>query len=115
MALEKSGYRRRERKPSREAWTGMCFVSVAEKIVSLMDRLLSRGVEQQPTQRRVLVRVWLDEKGRVRDLKVRRSCGDPNLDEKALHAIAVMQFPGGHLGSGGKSAKRWHDLAYPVE
>ncbi|WP_260433610.1 energy transducer TonB [Burkholderia sp. Bp8998] len=80
-----------------------------------MDRLLSRGVEHASSRRRVIVRVWLDEAGRVRDLKVRRSCGDPDLDEKALHAIAVMHFPGGHLGSGGKSAKRWHDLAYPVE
>lgn len=83
--------------------------------MSLMDRLLSRGVEHASSRRRVIVRVWLDEAGRVRDLKVRRSCGDPDLDEKALHAIAVMHFPGGHLGSGGKSAKRWHDLAYPVE
>jgi len=87
-----------------------------ESMVSLMDRLLSRGVEQTgSSERRVIVRVWLDDAGRVGDLKVRRSCGDPDLDEKALHAIAVMHFPGGRLGSGGKSAKRWHDLAYPVE
>ncbi|KVL45513.1 energy transducer TonB [Burkholderia territorii] len=83
--------------------------------MSLMDRLLSRGVQNGTSRRSVIVRVWLDEHGRVRDLKVRRSCGDAALDEKALHAIAVMRFPGGHLGSGGKSAKRWHDLDYPVD
>jgi len=83
--------------------------------VSLMDRLLSRGVPDTSSRRQVIVRVWLDEQGRVRDLKVRRSCGDSALDEKALHAIAVMRFSAGHLGSGGKSAKRWHDLNYPVD
>ncbi|CAB3756287.1 hypothetical protein BPA30113_02717 [Burkholderia paludis] len=83
--------------------------------MSLMDRLLSRGVPNASSRRQVVVRVWLDEQGRVRDLKVRRSCGDAALDEKALHAIAVMRFPAGHLGSGGKSAKRWHDFNYPVD
>ncbi|WP_175690954.1 energy transducer TonB family protein [Burkholderia anthina] len=83
--------------------------------MSLMDRLLSRGVQSASSRRRVIVRVWLDEHGRVRDLKVRHSCGDPALDEKALHAIAVMRFPAGHLGSGGKAAKRWHDLDYALD
>ncbi|WP_124667483.1 energy transducer TonB [Burkholderia sp. Bp8986] len=83
--------------------------------MSLMDHLSSRGMEQPLTQRCVLVRVWLDEKGRVRDLKVRRSCVDPDPDEKPLHAIAVMQFPGGHLGSGRRPAKRSHGLASSVD
>jgi TonB family protein len=60
------------------------------------------------------VRVWLDDEGRVRDLKVRRSCGDAELDERALHAIAGMCFPRCHLGSG-KTSMRWHDLSYPVD
>ncbi|WP_175804622.1 energy transducer TonB family protein [Burkholderia ambifaria] len=31
----------------------------------------------RPRGRNVLVRVWLDDDGHVRNLKVRRSCGDP--------------------------------------
>jgi len=46
--------------------------------MSLIDRMLSRTVPRSgETRRNVLVRVWLDDEGRVRDLKVRRSCGDP--------------------------------------
>ncbi|WP_175907725.1 MULTISPECIES: energy transducer TonB family protein [Burkholderia] len=81
--------------------------------MSLIDRMLSRTVPPTGEGRRhVLVRVWLDEHGRVRDLKVRRSCGDPARDERALHAIAIMRFPRGQLGSGGGTSQRWHDLTY---
>ena len=80
-----------------------------------MDRLLSRGVPNTSSRRQVTVRVWLDEQGRVRVLMVRRCCGDSALAETALHAIALMRLPARHLGSGGKSAKRWHDLNYPVD
>ncbi|MBN3827207.1 energy transducer TonB [Burkholderia sp. Ac-20384] len=81
--------------------------------MSLIDRMLSRAVPRLGEARRnVLVRVWLDDEGRVRDLKVRRSCGDPARDERALHAIAVKQFPRGQLGSGGGTSQRWHDLTY---
>ncbi|WP_322074803.1 energy transducer TonB family protein [Burkholderia cepacia] len=81
--------------------------------MSLIDRMLSRAVPHSTEGRRnVLVRVWLDDEGRVRDLKVRRSCGDPARDDRALHAIAVEQFPRGQLGSGGGTSQRWHDLTY---
>jgi TonB family protein len=83
--------------------------------MSLMDRLLSRtGNVPDALRRKVIVRVWLDDEGRVRDLKVRRSCGDPARDAKALDAIAVMHFPRGQLGSSGTS-QRWHDLSYDVD
>ncbi|WP_354123302.1 TonB C-terminal domain-containing protein [Burkholderia ambifaria] len=45
------------------------------------------------THRRVLVRVSLDDDGRVCDLKFQRSCGDPARDGRVLHAIAVKRFP----------------------
>ncbi|MGZ2747977.1 energy transducer TonB family protein [Burkholderia stagnalis] len=83
--------------------------------MSLIESMLSRSVPTSgEVRRRVLVRVWLDDEGRVRDLKVRRSCGDLERDEKALHAIALMRFPRGQLGSSGTS-QRWHDLAYDVD
>ncbi|MEX3629920.1 MAG: energy transducer TonB [Burkholderia sp.] len=83
--------------------------------MSLIDRMMSRSVTPPAdARRRVLVRVWLDDEGHVRDLKVRRSCGDPALDEKALHAIAIMKFPRGQLGSTGTS-QRWHELTYDVD
>ncbi|WP_155420227.1 energy transducer TonB family protein [Burkholderia cepacia] len=81
--------------------------------MSLIDRMLPRAVPRSgETRRNVLVRVWLADEGRVRDLKVRRSCGDPARDECALHAIAVKRFPLGQLGSGGGTSQRWHDLTY---
>ncbi|WP_323119221.1 energy transducer TonB family protein [Burkholderia alba] len=83
--------------------------------MSLMNKLLSRAVrDPDELRRKVIVRVWLDDEGRVRDLKVRRSCGDAARDEKALDAIAIMQFPRGQLGSSGTS-QRWHDLSYDVD
>lgn len=81
--------------------------------MSLIDRMLSRAVPRSvETRRNVLVRVWLNEEGRVRDLKVLRSCGDPARDERALHAIADKRFPRGQLGSGGNISQRWHDITY---
>lgn len=81
--------------------------------MSLIDRMLSRAVPKSAEIRRnVLVRVWLNEEGCVRDLKVLRSCGDPARDERALHAIADKRFPRGQLGSGGKISQRWHDITY---
>ncbi|MDN7796120.1 energy transducer TonB family protein [Burkholderia vietnamiensis] len=91
-------------------------LSMQRNYMSLLDRMLSRATPQTGKgRRRVLVRVWLDDEGRVRDLKVRRSCGDPASDERALHAIAVMRFPRGQLGSGGGTSQRWHDLNYDVD
>ncbi|WP_175972102.1 energy transducer TonB family protein [Burkholderia sp. BCC0322] len=84
--------------------------------MSLIDRLIARSMPVSSLERRrVLVRVWLDEEGRVRDLKVRRSSGDPSYDDRALQAIAVMKFPRGQLGSGSAKAQRWHDLTYALE
>ena len=84
--------------------------------MSLIERMMSRAMPSSATERRsVLVRVWLDEEGRVRDLKVRLSSGDPAADQRALHAIAGMQFPRGQLGSGGGKSQRWHDLTYAVD
>lgn len=81
--------------------------------MNLLARLLSRTLDQDGVLgQKVIVRVWLDDAGRVRDLKVRRSCGDATKDAKAVEAIALMTFPRGKLGSG--TSQRWHDVTYDV-
>jgi TonB family protein len=81
--------------------------------MALLNRLLSRTLESSdPLRAKVVVRVWLGDDGRIRDLKVLRSCGDPHKDAVAVEAIALMQFPRGALGS--RTSQRWHDLSYEV-
>ncbi len=62
--------------------------------MSLIDHMLSRAVPRSTEGRRnVLVRVWLDDEGRVRDLKVRRSCGDRGgFDFRALFRLDVSRL-----------------------
>ncbi|MQR01269.1 energy transducer TonB [Glaciimonas soli] len=81
--------------------------------MSLLDKLLSRAVEPAATQaNRVFVRVYLDTAGYVTNVKIKKSCGDPELDEQALREIANMRFPSKRRGE--KTSHNWHDLAYTI-
>lgn len=81
--------------------------------MALLDKLLSKTVAaSDPLRAKVVVRIWLDDDGRVRDIKIRRSCGDPDNDARAVEAIALMRFPRGTIGS--RTSQRWHDLSYDV-
>ncbi|MFJ2990122.1 energy transducer TonB [Collimonas sp. NPDC087041] len=79
--------------------------------MTLIDKLLSRTAESKPAiSNKVLVRVYLDTAGHVRDVKIRKSCGDPERDAQALREIANMRFPSKSRGA--KTSHNWHDLAY---
>jgi len=79
--------------------------------MNLLDKLLSRTMASKPAPaNKVLVRVYLDTAGYVKDVKIRKSCGDPERDAQALQEIANMHFPGKKRGA--KTSHNWHDLAY---
>jgi TonB family protein len=78
----------------------------------LMEKLLSRAVEQDDLSRKVIVRVLLDDQGRVQDVVLKRSCGHAGDDARAMADVRNMRFAPGKVGS--KTARRWHELAYSV-
>jgi len=79
--------------------------------MSLIDKLLSGTVNatSAPTDR-VLVRVYLDTAGHVTDVKIKKSCGDPERDAQAQREIMNMRFASKRKGA--KTSHNWHDLAY---
>jgi TonB family protein len=83
--------------------------------MSLLDKLLAKSVQPDSLQRKVIIRVLLDDEGQVQDVLLKRSCGDPAADQRALEEIRNMKFPRGNLGSGPKTSRRWHELAYAAD
>ncbi|PLZ04336.1 hypothetical protein CY652_01300 [Burkholderia sp. WAC0059] len=83
--------------------------------MALLDSLLARVAVKSSGSggRRVLVRILLDDAGRVQGVQLKRSCGDPSLDALALAELQNGRYPVNHLGS--KTSRRWHDVAYTVD
>ncbi|WP_246024725.1 energy transducer TonB [Paraburkholderia dinghuensis] len=77
-----------------------------------MDKLLARAVASDELSRKVIVRVLLDDKGRIQDVILKRSSGNAADDARALVEIREMRFPPGKIDS--KSTRRWHELAYSI-
>jgi TonB family protein len=78
--------------------------------MNLIDILLARTGHGDDGRKRVLARVLLDDTGRVQAVKLKRSCGDPEVDAKALAELDNMHYSAPRLGS--KSSRRWHDVAW---
>jgi outer membrane biosynthesis protein TonB len=78
--------------------------------MSLIDKLLARTQPAGDERRRVLARVLLDDAGRVQAVQLKRSCGDPAIDERALAELRNGRYPVNLLGS--KTSRRWHDVAW---
>ena len=81
--------------------------------MSLLDKLLAKSVQPDSLQRKAIIRVLLDDEGRVQDAFLKRSCGDHEQDARVLKEICNARFPRGQIGS--KTSRRWHELAYTVE
>jgi TonB family protein len=81
--------------------------------MSLIAKLLARNAASTPTKRRVLARVLLDDAGRVRDVRLKQSSGDPAVDNRALIALRATRYPQTRLGS--HTSRRWHDVAWDVD
>ncbi|WP_423382434.1 energy transducer TonB [Burkholderia sp. LMG 32019] len=83
--------------------------------MGLLDNLLGKAIGPGTAPRRVVVRVLLDDQGRVQDVVLKRSCGDPAEDKRVMWEVCGMEFPRGNLGSGPKTARRWHELNFPIK
>lgn len=81
--------------------------------MGLIDRLLERSVSPASGGRRVFARVLLDDAGHVQAVQLKRGCGDPELDEKAILALQRMRYPAPRIGS--KTSRRWHDVVYSID
>ncbi len=81
--------------------------------MSLLDKLLAKSVQPDSLKRKAIIRVLLDDEGRVQDAFLKRSCGDYKQDAHALKEIWNARFPRGQIGS--KTSRRWRELAYTVE
>ncbi len=82
--------------------------------MGLIDKLINGAIGPKIGPRKVIVLVLLDDEGRIQDVILKRSCGDPAADLRALMEIRQMKFPRGNLGSGSKKARRWHELVYTI-
>lgn len=81
--------------------------------MSLLDKLLAKTNPEQSLRWRVLARVLLDDAGRVQAVQLKRGCGDPAIDERALTELQNGHYPPTRLGS--KTSRRWHDVAWTME
>ena len=81
--------------------------------MSLIAKLLARNAASMPVKRRVLARVLLDDAGRVLDVRLKQSSGDPALDGEALIALRATRYPQARLGS--RTSRRWHDVAWAAD
>ncbi|AVR15010.1 energy transducer TonB [Burkholderia sp. SIMBA_043] len=78
-----------------------------------MDRLLRQAGAQDCGRRRVIARVLLDERGHVQDVVLKHSCGDSELDARALDALREQRY--GVTRTGKRAVRRWQEVAYPVD
>ncbi|SIT43738.1 conserved hypothetical protein [Paraburkholderia ribeironis] len=91
----------------------LCYFPL--KIMALIDKLLGNAIGSSSGPRKAIVRVLLDDAGRVQDVVLKRSCGNVDGDARALAEIRQMKFPRGHLGQGSRTSRRWHELAYAID
>ena len=64
-------------------------------------------------KRVVMLRALVNHKGEVRQVKVRMSCGDKALDDKACREVMAMAFAPGHIGN--RKQDQWHNMRYEVK
>ena len=81
--------------------------------MSPIDRLLAKTAQSDPLKRKAIIRVLLDDEGRVQDAFLKRSCGDSEQDARVLNEIWSTRFPRGQIGS--KTSRRWYELAYAID
>ena len=80
--------------------------------MTFLTRLLARSGAVTETRQTVIVRLLLDDAGNIQDIRLRYTCGDPQIDARAIQEIRKMRFPASRVGS--KTARRWHDLFYDI-
>jgi hypothetical protein len=76
--------------------------------VKLIERLLAKNLRKPGGCRRVLARVLLDDAGRVQAVRLKRSCGDPAIDERDLAELQNGRYPANRLES--NTSRRWRDV-----
>lgn len=81
--------------------------------MDLLDKLLNRATPLQSRQKRVLVRVLLDERGVVQDVVLKQSCGDPAFDTQALTILRELRYAPARTGK--RAVRRWHEIAYTFD
>ncbi|QCP54466.1 energy transducer TonB [Trinickia violacea] len=81
--------------------------------MSLIEKLLAKTPPADDSRRRVIARVLLDDAGRVQAVQLKRSCGDPKIDERALVELEKARYSVTRLGS--KTWRRWHDVAWTTQ
>ncbi|WP_155741428.1 energy transducer TonB [Burkholderia territorii] len=80
--------------------------------MGLLDRLLDQAVGANAVPRKAIFRVLLDDEGRVRDVVLKRSSGNRDVDGRGIAKFFNMKFPPGRLAGSTKKARRWHEFAY---
>lgn len=80
--------------------------------MGLLDRLLDQAVGTNAVPRKAILRVLLDDQGRVQDVVLKRSSGDPAVDMRGQEKFLNMTFSSGRLVGSTKKARRWHEFAY---
>ncbi|MGS0891246.1 energy transducer TonB [Burkholderia stagnalis] len=83
--------------------------------MGLLDRLFDNAQVSGAGPRKAIFRVLLDDEGRVQDVVLKKSSGNPEVDQRGRAKFMTMRFPPGRLGGTSKKARRWHEFAYSGE
>jgi hypothetical protein len=83
--------------------------------MGLLDRLLDKAHVSSAGPHKAIFRVLLDDEGRVQDVVLKQSSGDPEVDKQGRAKFMNMRFPPGRLGANSRKARRWHEFAYSGE
>lgn len=83
--------------------------------MGLLDRLFDKALISSGGPRKAVFRVLLDDEGRVQDVVLKQSSGNPEVDRQGRAKFITMRFPSRRLGATSKKARRWHEFAYSGE
>ena len=78
--------------------------------MNLLNKLLANANITDPTCHRVSARVLLNEAGKVQDVKIKQSSGDPAIDKRAISELKNARYAPCRLGS--KSVRIWYDVVW---
>lgn len=78
--------------------------------MNLVNQLLINANMINSTTRSVRARILLDDAGKVKGVQIRRSSGDPLLDQRAINELTNAQYSPSRVGS--KKVRVWHDVTW---
>ncbi len=78
--------------------------------MNLVNQLLMNANIIDGKTRSVRARILLDDAGKVKGVQIKRSSGDPLLDQRAINELTNTHYSPSRIGS--KKVRVWHDVTW---